>query len=190
MRCDPVEKLCRCVDLIVEVAVGELDQLVDKFGDPSRPLRQRHEAAADGIHMLAQATDLVVVRINRQDFHALLGSDVGNQRPSLARALHEDHARSIFSFKQPNYIAKFRVPGLLAPRVEEQILPLVQRPGLNDAEAVRGSTPLPGINGKHDGSIWWHRGRDENTEVFGSYVHPITSPGILLLKCFKPWQRY
>ena len=49
---EPVQKLRHGVDLVVEMAVRELDHLVDQFGEPGGRLGQRYDAAADGVSML------------------------------------------------------------------------------------------------------------------------------------------
>jgi len=59
---DPLEKLRHGVDLVVEMAVRELDHLVDEFGDPRGRPGQRYDAAADSIAMLMQSAHLIFVR--------------------------------------------------------------------------------------------------------------------------------
>jgi hypothetical protein len=60
---EPVERLCRRVDLVVMLALGKDRQLVQVFGEPRRFFRQMHKAVLDHRGLRMHPHDLVGLRL-------------------------------------------------------------------------------------------------------------------------------
>ena len=60
---EPIEELCRRVDLVVVPAFGERGQLVQILGEPRRRFRQTHKTVLDHRGLRVHAHDLVRLRL-------------------------------------------------------------------------------------------------------------------------------
>jgi hypothetical protein len=79
---EPVEHLCRRVDLVVMLALGKNRQLVQVFGEPRRLLRQMHEAILGHRGLGVHAHDLVRLRlVAGHGVQALLDQFLGQLGP-------------------------------------------------------------------------------------------------------------